>query len=101
MLERMAILTTENYKGVIFTFEKDLLTINAENPDRGESYEWMNIDFNKNQIKTMFNPDYFIDAVNLIEDDEVCLKISEEQAPCIVCGANHPENINIIMPMKI
>ncbi|ABW65904.1 DNA polymerase III subunit beta [Desulfosudis oleivorans] len=101
MLERMSILTTDNYKGVIFTFEKNILTINAQNPDRGESYEWMDIQYDKKQIKSMFNPDYFIDAVNLIEDDEVCLKLKEDQAPCIVCGGKHPENINIIMPMKI
>ena len=49
----------------------------------------------------MFNPEYFIDATNLIEDEDICLKIKEEQAPCIICGANHQENINIVMPMKI
>jgi len=101
MLERMAILTSENYKGVIFNFEKELLTINAENPEKGESFECMNIVYDKKPIKIMFNPEYFIDAANLIEDDEMELKIKEEQAPCIICGAGHPENINIIMPMKL
>lgn len=101
MLERMAILTTEDYKGVIFKFEDNNLYINAANPDRGESYELMAIDFKKDKIETMFNPHYFIDALNLIEQEKILLKIKDEQSPCILCGVEEEENINIIMPMKI
>ncbi|MFP4039088.1 MAG: DNA polymerase III subunit beta [Desulfosudaceae bacterium] len=101
MLERMAILTTEDYKGVIFKFKENKLYINAANPDRGESYELMPIDFKKDKIETMFNPHYFIDALNLIEKNKILLKIKDEQSPCILCGEEEEENINIIMPMKI
>jgi len=102
MLERMSILTTEDYKGVIFRLEDNNLYINAANPDRGESFEFMAVDFkNKDKIETMFNPHYFIEALNLIEQEQVMLKIKDDQSPCILCGADEPEDINIIMPMKI
>lgn len=101
MLERMSILTSEDYKGVIFKFEKNKLFINAANPERGESSEYMNIDYDKKAIETMFNPHYFIDALNIIEDGKVCLKIKDGQTPCILCGKETEFNINIIMPMKI
>ena len=101
MLERMSILTSEDYKGVIFKFEKNKLTINAANPERGESSEYMDITYDKNPIETMFNPHYFIDALNLIDEAKVSLKIKDEQTPCIICGKESEQNLNIIMPMKI
>ncbi|MFP4453153.1 MAG: DNA polymerase III subunit beta [Desulfobacterales bacterium] len=102
MLERMSILTTEDYKGVIFRLEDNNLYINAANPDRGESFEFMAVDFkNKDTIETMFNPHYFIEALNLIEQEKVLMKIKDDQSPCILCGEEAEEDINIIMPMKI
>ena len=101
MLERMSILTSEDYKGVIFKFEKNKLTINAANPERGESSEFIDISYDKNLIETMFNPHYFIDALNIIDESKVYLKIKDEQTPCIICGKDSEQNLNIIMPMKI
>ncbi|MEW6077535.1 MAG: DNA polymerase III subunit beta [Thermodesulfobacteriota bacterium] len=101
MLERMSILTSDDYKGVIFRFENNKLTVNAANPERGESSEFMNISFDKKAIETMFNPHYFIDALNVIDESKVYLKIKDEQTPCIICGKDSETNFNIIMPMKI
>ncbi len=101
MLERMSILTSDDYKGVIFKFEKNQLLINAANPERGESSERIDIGYDKKTIETMFNPHYFIDALNIIEDEKVYLKIKDEQTPCIICGKETESNLNIIMPMKI
>ena len=41
MLKRMSILSSEDYKGVIFNFEKNQLVITSTNPDIGESKEDM------------------------------------------------------------
>lgn len=101
MLERMSILTSEDYKGVIFKFEDNQLSIHAANPERGESSEVMDINYKNNPIETMFNPHYFIDAMNIIEASKVLLKIKDEQTPCIICGKEAEQNLNIIMPMKI
>ncbi|MDY6906409.1 MAG: DNA polymerase III subunit beta [Thermodesulfobacteriota bacterium] len=101
MIERMAILTSEDYKGVIFRFEDDYLYINAANPEKGESYEYLNVNFKDEKTEMMFNPHYFIDAFNLIEESNVCFKMKGENSPCILSGEKNKHNINIIMPMKI
>ncbi len=101
MIERMSILTSEDYKGVIFKFENDTFYINAANPDKGESYEYMKIKFKGKKIEALFNPFYFVDALNLIREENVYLKIKEEESPCIICGVDSPQEINIIMPMRI
>ncbi|UCD89182.1 MAG: DNA polymerase III subunit beta, partial [Desulfobacterales bacterium] len=56
MLKRMSILSSEDYKGVIFSFSDDRLFITTTNPDIGESKEDMTIEFTGDPIEVAFNP---------------------------------------------
>lgn len=101
MLKRMTILTSDDYKGVIFKFKKGMLFIEAANPDIGESWEEMEIDFSGDPIEVAFNPHFFIDSLNAIEDEQLLLRIRDEGHPCLLQGENDKTYISIIMPMKI
>jgi DNA polymerase III subunit beta len=101
MLKRMSILGSEDYKGVIFNFETDKLTISSTNPDIGESKEEMPIDYKGNKMTIMFNPRYFLDTLNVIDDENVIVNISSEDRPCLVSGEKDENYISVIMPMRI
>jgi len=101
MLKRMSILTSDDYKGVIFKFDKNRLVIRTANPDIGESKENMNIDFKGDSIEVAFNPYYFIDTLNLIDSNQVLLKIKDDEHPCFIQGKDDKSFLSIIMPMKI
>ncbi len=101
MLRRMSILSSETYKGVIFTFEHDRLTINSTNPDIGESKEDMSINFPHDKLEMAFNPRYFIDALNHLETDKVLLSFADEEKPCLVESEGEKSYLAIIMPMRI
>ncbi|MBA4366468.1 MAG: DNA polymerase III subunit beta [Desulfobacterium sp.] len=101
MLKRMSILTSEDYKGVIFRFEDNKLTIRAANPDLGESKEDMNIQFKSTPIEVAFNPQFFIDTLNFIDKEKVILRIIDDEHPCFIHGENDKSFISVIMPMKI
>jgi len=101
MLKRMTIVTSEEYRSVIFYFENDELVTRAANPNVGESKEKLSISFNREPIEVAFNPKYFIEALNFIETEHVLLNIKNNESPCIVRGENNPNYLNIIMPMKI
>jgi DNA polymerase-3 subunit beta len=101
MLKRMSILGSEEYKGVIFNFETDKLTISSTNPDIGESKEDMPIDFKGNKMTLMFNPRFFIDTLNVIDDDRVIINITSEDRPCMISGEKDENYLSVIMPMKI
>lgn len=101
MLKRMSILCTDNYKAAIFTFDDNLLVIKATNPDIGESKEDMQIDYSGDRIEVAFNPKYFIDALNTIEDDNIIIDIVSEEKPCLVEGAADKSYLNVIMPMRV
>lgn len=101
MLKRMTIITSEEYRSVIFYFDNHALVTRAANPNVGESKEKLAIDYDREPIEVAFNPKYFIEALNFIETDQVLLNIRNNESPCIVHADNSSNYLNIIMPMKI
>ncbi|UCE54909.1 MAG: DNA polymerase III subunit beta [Desulfobacterales bacterium] len=101
MLKRMSILSSEDYKGVIFNFSKDKLVINSTNPDIGESKEDMIIEFSGEPITVMFNPKFFIDTLSVMSDDNVIINIVNEEKPCLIAGEKDKTYLSVIMPMRI
>ena len=101
MLKRMSILSSEDYKGAIFNFTDDKLVITTTNPNIGESKEEMQIEYQGQPIKVMFNPRYFIETLNVIEEDKIRLNIIDEEKPCLIQGENNDRYLSVIMPMRI
>ena len=101
MLKRMSILSSENYKGAVFDFGQDRITVSATNPEIGESKEDMTIDFNRDPVKVAFNPKYFIEILNAIETENVLINIVSEEKPCVIEGENDQTYMGVIMPMRI
>jgi DNA polymerase-3 subunit beta len=75
--------------------------ISSTNPDIGESKEDMAITFDRDPIEVMYNPKFFIDFINVMDDDNVVLDIVDEQKPCKVEGENDKTFLSVIMPMRI
>lgn len=101
MLKRMSILSTDEYKSVIFSFSDDSLVITSTNPDIGESKEQMSIAFNGEKIEAAFNPRYYIDTLNVMNSENVNLNILNADRPCRLEGENDDNFITVIMPMRI
>lgn len=101
MLKRMSILSSDSYKGVVFTFGDGRLEITTTNPDLGESKEDIQIDFNRDQIKAAFNPRFFIDTLSVIDEDHIVLTIKDEKTPCFIEAEKEKNYLSVIMPMKL
>ena len=101
MLKRMSILSSDEYKGVIFHFSKDKLLINSTNPDIGESKEDMDITYQGDSIEVMYNPKFFIDTLSVMNEDNVVLNIMDEEKPCKIEGEKNKTYLSVIMPMRI
>jgi DNA polymerase III subunit beta len=101
MLKRMSILSSENYKGAIFSFKPQQLEITATNPDIGESKEDMQIDYEGDRIEAAFNTRFFIESLNAMEDEEVLIFILNEEKPCLIEGMVDKSYLSVIMPMRI
>ncbi|MFO7839419.1 MAG: DNA polymerase III subunit beta [Desulfosalsimonadaceae bacterium] len=101
MLKRMTIVTSDEYRAVIFRYAENNLQVRAVNPNIGESRESMEISYDREPLEVAFNPRYFIEALNFIEKENVAVNIVDGEHPCIVRGEDETNYLNIIMPMKI
>ena len=101
MLKRMSILSSENYKGVIFNLSEDKLVISSTNPDIGESKEEMQIQYHAEPIEVAFNPRFFIETLTVMEDDKITLNIINEKKPCLIEGVEDQHYLSVIMPMRL
>ena len=101
MLKRMSILCNDNYRAAMFKFDADKLVINATNPDIGESKEDMAIEFKGGQIEAAFNPKFFIDALNCIDDSKIIINMISVDKPCLIEGIEDKSFLSAVMPMKV
>jgi DNA polymerase-3 subunit beta len=101
MLKRMSILSSEDYKGVIFNFKENNLSITTTNPDLGESKEDMVIDYNGDPIEVAFNPRYIMETMSVIDSEKIIVNIIDSEKPCLLEGANDDTYLSVIMPMRI
>ena len=101
MLKRMSILSSDEYKGVIFHFSQDKLVINSTNPDIGESKEDMELAYKGDPIEVMYNPKFFIDTLGVLDEKNIVLNIVDDQKPCKIEGENDKSYLSVIMPMRI
>ena len=101
MLKRMSILSSEDYKSVIFNFLNDKLIITSTNPDIGESKEDMAMEYNGENVETAYNPRFFIDTLNTIEKDKIIISIINDERPCFIEGEGDHNYLTAIMPMRI
>lgn len=101
MLKRMSILSSDEYKSVIFNFLADKLIITSTNPDIGESKEDMELDYQGDPIETAFNPRFFIETLNVIDQEKIILSIINDERPCFIEGEGETDYLTAIMPMRI
>lgn len=101
MLKRMSILCTDNYRAVMFKFTNGQLIINATNPDIGESKEDLPLEYNGETIESAFNPRYFIDAINGVDDKQLIVDIVSDDKPCLINGVEDKSYLSAIMPMRV
>ncbi len=99
MLKRMIILSTVEYKGVIFRLENDLLTILVENPEMGQSKEEMTIEFKAEPIEVAYNPTFFINTLDVLNEESIVMRIYNNEQPCFLEGEAEKNYQSVIMPM--
>jgi DNA polymerase III subunit beta len=100
-LRRMAILSSEKFKGIRFDITSGNMVISASNPELGEAREEMDVDYNGDPLTVRFNARYLIDVLTVLEDEYVELNLKDELSPAIVKPAGSDDLRSVIMPMRL
>jgi len=100
-LQRVAILSNEQYKGVKFKITPNKLEIIGHNPDQEQAEDVITVKTDIENIETAFNVNYIMDATQAFQDDEIQFSFKEALSSCLI---KHPERLDcrlVVMPLRI
>lgn len=100
-LKRMAILSSEKFKGIKIDVNNELIVISSSNPELGEAREEIEVEYEGNSISTRFNAKYLIDVLSVMEERDVELKFKDELSPVIMKPLADDDFMAVIMPMRL
>ncbi len=100
-LKRISLLSEERAKGVKFSFTPKHLVISSNNPRLGEAGEELDISYDGESFDIGFNARYFLDVLNVMNQDKVLLELSDDASPGILQPLDDKSYKCIVMPMKI
>lgn len=100
-MERMNLVITDQYQGAKITMETDYLEMVSVSPDLGDVREKIKIKYDGEPIEIRFNPKYFIDVLQTMDSDVICLDIKDQTSPCLITGEQDEGFLGLLMPMRV
>jgi DNA polymerase-3 subunit beta len=98
-LRRARIMTSDKANSVKLSVGRNNLAVTANSPEVGEARENLVINYNGKDIQIGFNPDYLIDPLSVLTEEEVFLELIDELSPAVL-KINGPF-LYVIMPMRL
>ena len=98
---RASILSNEKYRGVRLSFESDLLTIQANNPEQEEAEESVAVDYSGDSMEIGFNVSYLQDIMSVINTDSVRISLTDANSSALVEGDGEDDVLYVVMPMRL
>jgi len=98
-LRRVSLVTTDKSNAAKLTFGKNKLSITMTTPDVGEARETIPVKYAGKDISVAFNPEYMMDPLKNLTNDEVVLELTDELSPGIM--KTDIPFLYVLMPMRI
>ena len=100
-LQRASILSNEKYRGIRFSFDNDLLQLQAHNPEQEVAEEDLVINYGYESLTIGFNVSYMLDVLNTLDGDEVVLNLHDENSSALIHGKDDLSSRYVVMPMRL
>ena len=98
-LERASVMTMDEAHSIKLTFDSNRLTVSSAASDIGEAKDEVAIKYAGEKIEIMFNPNYVMDPLKAIDDDEVTVNLNNGHSPAVIrCSIPF---LYVLMPLRI
>ena len=103
-VERAALLARDEIKEksnlIKIKAENEILSINSNSPEIGKIYEEVPIFLDGEAIEIVFNSRYLIDALKVVDAEEIYIQLTGALSPGIITGVDHEEYLYLILPVR-
>jgi len=101
-LRRVAILSSDRYRGIKLEVTAGKISISASNPDLGEAVEEIEVDHKSKPLSVGFNARYLIDVLGVLgAGGEVELALKDEVSPGVIRKVEDEGYLYVVMPMRL
>lgn len=100
-LQRTAILSNEKYRGIRLIVRDGGLMLQAHNPEQEEAEEEVEVDYSGEDMEIGFNVNYLLDALGVVETEEVSLAFVDANSSCLMREPGNDDCKYVVMPMRL
>ncbi len=102
-LRAVSVAASDRTGGIKLTLAGGKMRFESENPDSGEGFDEVNVDYSGPELTVGFNARYFLDVLSAVDAEEIELAVSGELDPAVVrpAGETTTSYLSVIMPMRI
>jgi DNA polymerase-3 subunit beta len=98
-VRRVALLSSDKTSSLRLSFTKNNLDITATTPEVGEAKESMSVNYRGRDIAIAFNPEFLMDPLRNLPNDEIYLELIDEMSPGVL--KIQTPFLYVIMPMRV
>jgi DNA polymerase-3 subunit beta len=100
-LRRIALLSADKSYAVKLNLTTDQLRITSQNPDLGEAKDDVQVSYRGPELNIGFNARYLMDALTVLDGEEVQLELGDEHSPGVLHGPGERTSMAVVMPMRV
>ena len=98
-VRRSALLTSEESRGIHLAISKDKLVFACRAPETGDATVDMHIDYSGAPIEIGFNPQYIMDCLRILPEQQFTLELGQPDRPGLIkCGKDF---LYVLMPINL
>jgi len=102
VLNRIAILSNEKYRGVRLIVENDLLQVFANNPEQEEAEESLMVKYDSEGLEIGFNVGYLLDVLSVTSSTNVKVCFADANSSIVIEEVSeNPDSLYVVMPMRL
>lgn len=100
-LARIAILTTDRFKGVRWVLAPGSLKLSSTNADQEEAQEELEIDYTGEALDIGFNVTYLLDVLGNLKNEKVRVSLGDALGSALITMPDSEKFKYVVMPMRI
>jgi len=100
-LKRVSLVITERFKPVTFDLKPDEITLISQETEMGKAQIKLSAVYEGKPLTVNYNAEYILDALEVMDSEEVEIKIGEERTPALITGYRDEGFLYLVMPMVL
>ncbi|OBS09574.1 DNA polymerase III subunit beta [Acidihalobacter prosperus] len=100
-LQRVSILSNEKYRGVRIGLDRQLLRVEAHNPEQEEAQVDLQVDYDGESLDIGFNLTYLMDVIATVSGDTLQLCFKDSSSSVLITDPDEPSALYVVMPMRL